>query len=835
MTTLPECLTRKATEGIIDRDTANRLRREYRQAMRRARDATEAGNLILAKEQRRLAARKKSKAATLSRVENIRQVHLEADRRSDGTEKGRAKWAKVAARSLFGFDKGGRFTGPSIETEKAMLRRRAHRRLSDFLPEVQPNAVGQVRNKTLMDNVLREKLGQDTGDKTAKQYAEGLKEAFEYLRREGNRAGMSIPFMENYFPQKWSPEKLDRAVQRKGREKAKQDWIEDIEPRLDRDQMLDAETGLPMDDDRLREVLDNVFETIRTRGFNKWDKDKGHFAAKDLAANRANERFLIFRSPEDWLEAQQRYGQADEPNGIYDTMMGHLDDMSNDAAIARILGPQPDASVRQIKNELKARNAQPFWADVDALYNVVSRRANIAENEKAAQWGHALRNLVNAGAMGGAFISALTDTAFSTVSQAFVTGNRVGAPVRTMSTLARNFFNPSNPPDQRAALRTIGVADQMLNRTQELNRLMIDELGPMGSVPRAAQWLNQQVMRLSLLNRWTAMGRQVFELETLNEVTRQSRRQWSELTDALRASFQRVGIDEGDWDAIRAEENRFEARPGMTVLHPESIAKSAPEAAEKLDRMLFQESRFAVPQTGVVERAGIIGNTRPGTFWGETTRTVGMLKSFPLTQLVNQHARIFNQINTAKGKLAYTAALTSVSAATGAFALQLDTVVGGKDPRPVNTAFLQDALIRAGTFGMFGDLAFGGVSKYGLLDTLVGPMGSAAQAGLTAAGASITLASRLAQGDDLEEATRESDAGRELLDFVDEVNPLGSLWFTQLAFERAIHDQIKRMVDPEAENSFRTYEEFIEDKTDTQFFWAPGDFVPERGPEVSGG
>jgi hypothetical protein len=118
---------------------------------------------------------------------------------------------------------------------------------------------------------------------------------------------------------------------------------------------------------------------------------------------------------------------------------------------------------------------------------------------------------------------------------------------------------------------------------------------------------------------------------------------------------------------------------------------------------------------------------------------------------------------------------------------------------------------------------FGSVSKFGLGSFLMGPAFSVTKEGYQF-GESVVQSGiqTIREGDSLTEALGDNNTGREFLDFVDQVNPFGSLWWSQLALDRAVQDNIQRAIDPDAERSFRSQETFAEDKQNTDFFLPPG-------------
>jgi hypothetical protein len=831
--TLDKCIQLKADQGIVDQATATRIKREYNDARRAARDAFEAGNEVRAREQNRIAMRAKERLHKLHKQQSIKTLFQDAEARGlDLTRVGQ---------SFFTYDKARRITQPSIESESELVRGEMHALASSFFTEARPNVLGQVPKAVSMKNVVRAMMGESVDDPRAKEMAEGLKAVQEYSVREFNRHGGFLPFRQNRGPaQKWDRQKLE-ALTRKHptREGARREFIDEIMPRLDREALIDVEDGLPMEDARLERMLGQMFDDIVD---GKSMSDSGAFAKMDsMSANRAQPRVLTFKDADNWLAAQEKFGAADSEEHIYDTLISEMEDFSEDIAILRVLGPRPDAAVRQIKQEMAQRGApQPFFANIDALYDVVSGKINMPERDRAAQAGHLFRSVTNAAALGGAFISALTDVPLAGTAQAFATGRSLPGSIKDQIGRTITLFKPGSQAEQRMAIRLGLTANGLTNRIQDMNRTMIDEMGMAKGVVRLGDAVNQSVMRLSLLERWTTTQRWTFQMEMLSEITRQSRRQWSELTSNLRRTFEARGIDEQDWNAIRADENKIiDPETGERILNPQLVAApkgrgdfddpggpGAPEAARKLKRTLVEEARFAVPVPGVKERATLTFGGRAGTFVGETARTAMMLKSFPVTLTAQQGMRTM-EIASKRGvapAVGYLSSMIAATAATGGLVQQLDLFTSGKKPAPMDTlSFWQDAMLRAGSMGLIGDVMFGSVSKFGLGSFLLGPAFTTMKEGYQF-GEAVTESGiqAIRDSDSLTEALGDNNTGREFLDFVDQVNPFGSLWWSQLALDRAVQDNIQRAIDPRAEESFRSQETFTKDKQNTEFFLPPG-------------
>ncbi len=96
-------------------------------------------------------------------------------------------------------------------------------------------------------------------------------------------------------------------------------------------------------------------------------------------------------------------------------------------------------------------------------------------------------------------------------------------------------------------------------------------------------------------------------------------------------------------------------------------------------------------------------------------------------------------------------------------------------------------------------------------------------------GSQIPKAVKLTLGN-IQELAAEGEArnpGRELSRFIEANAPGRSLWYTRLAMERLIFDELEAAIDPNAARSFRRIEQGAQ-----RFFWRPGTRAPQRGPDL---
>jgi hypothetical protein len=250
------------------------------------------------------------------------------------------------------------------------------------------------------------------------------------------------------------------------------------------------------------------------------------------------------------------------------------------------------------------------------------------------------------------------------------------------------------------------------------------------------------------------------------------------------------------------------------------------EAATKLLSVLITESRMAVVEPGMLQRAQMSLQAPRGDIKGELLRSFWQFKSFPWS-FFQKHIvqRGWNGQETAGGKIAYLGPTMIASTLLGAAALEINDMLLGKDPRPLYGADGQivtknwiAAAAKGGGLGVYGDfLAAESTSDASsALATLAGPLASTAAQGVN------LLAGNAVQalGD------KPTNFGREGVAFVKGVTPGANLWYTKAATDHWLFNYLQEQLSP-------GYSARIEARARTQFghdyWWRPRDLTPQ-GP-----
>lgn len=716
--------------------------------------------------------------------------------------------------ALFDGDDRARYS--NVEGRRKAIRARAHGLIDRILADHSANLLGQVRNKAQLDDIVRELFGQDSGNAPARELADGWRQAAEMLRQRFNAAGGDIGKLDNWGLPQSHDARLVRAA-------GKDAWLAEIRPRLNREAMIDQRTGKPFTEEALEIELDAVFETIRSEGMNKVTPG-GNAGAASLANRRGDARFLVFKSADDWMDYAMRFG-AGSP---FDAMMGHIDAMARDIALMEVLGPNPTATVRWLKDTIEKSAALDQAPDskapdkafaatrqIDRLYAEVTGTSMRPENRALAIGFSSLRALQTAAKLGGATLSAVSDTAFQVSTRKFN-----GLQARTLLRDYVKLFKPFALEDQKAAVRLGLIAEEWSNRTAAQQRFLGEELT--GEVTRR---LASGVLQVSGLQRWTQAGRWAFGMEFLNAMTQARALRFAELDPGFRRMLDRNGVSAGDWDKIRA--TPLERERGADWIKPANIEDQA--LGDRVLEMIARETEMAVPTPDLRTRAMINDVAPRGTWHGEIIKSAFLFKSFGITVLLQHGGRIMALAGAQRAR--YAAGLIIGTTLMGAMAIFLKDIASGRDPRSANDLpFVDDetgefewspgfwgaALLQGGGFGIFGDFIKSAESRFGggIQETLAGPLASDVQGIINVAKA--------------DPEKRGKTAIRELRGLI----PGQNLWYARLAMDRMVADQLMEAADPDYYQSFRRAERWNEEQG-TEFYWRPGEPISDaRAPNL---
>jgi len=419
-----------------------------------------------------------------------------------------------------------------------------------------------VDNPTMTRDVAREiyRNGDgSTGNKVAQEGAKAYLQTIEQLRQRFNNAGGDVGRLEyGYIPQPHDAARVRGA----GGDAARQAWVDNIMPLLDRSRYV-LEDGSRMADAQLREVLGRAWETIASDGANK--REPGTFSGTGAKANAGSEsRQIHFKDADAYLEYMGQYGTG----SMYDATISHITRMARDIGLIERYGPNPNAQMRlqfDLADRADGGIKRDFGLRPQSYWDQLNGTAGTPQSAKLAEIGTHARNIQTFGKLGAAVISSVTDLGTYMVTTGY---NRL-----SYWDAIKNIGKTAASKDARDFLTTHGIiAESMIG---DMQRWTGDHIRQTWSGRLA-----NSTMKLSLMNAWTDSLRRAFSLTMMQGLARMSKTEWGKLTEWDRTLMERRGITEADWRVIqKAELTEFS---GAQHLTPESIRASGDERASEV-------------------------------------------------------------------------------------------------------------------------------------------------------------------------------------------------------------------------------------------------------------
>jgi len=317
-------------------------------------------------------------------------------------------------------------------------------------------------------------------------------------------------------------------------------------------------------------------------------------------------------------------------------------------------------------------------------------------------------------------------------------------------------------------------------------------------------------------------------------ITRNHGTEWWSLPKDFRTMLDRHGISINDW-ALAQQVQPSVMDNGTTLLTPSDFVKGFAEdvdfrdlryrnhreIANKFQQMVAAETARAVPTPDERVRAVLMGETPPGSGVGELRRSIAFLKSFPVTLVMAQLSGLFYDQRLFGGvpsRVAHASIFATAMTIVGGASLTLQGMVKGQtapsyDPSSEEgRAFWLRAMMIGGGGGYLGDIVLSSADKgeRGPMEFLVGPILGAAFKGVAGA-------TKVAQSDEpFQTALEETwDVSRQFM-------PGHTLWWSRLAYERLLTDNISRIVEADPDATFRRREKYAE-KIGAEYYLAPGE------------
>lgn len=671
-----------------------------------------------------------------------------------------------------------------------------------------PGLLGASRNQIdSAKNIIREIFGVSTNDNLAAAAAKSVADVRTMGEDRARSAGKNFEPNENWrVPQPWNPNQVKKVPEA--------EFVRDFSEAVDSGgiaRLWDTRTNRPATAAEREFILKRAYADITGSGggVGTFSPTQRTFEFADGSAGA-----------EAWLKLQGKYGVGDNVMGL---LTGHMNKMASEIAMAEVIAPNHRAAIAAVIPRLKAAEAQLSTAQrfnpvrllesarmVEKTYAVLNGAANQVDGPVLAGVLGGLRSISTAAQLKGAILSAIPGDSVT----AALAANFNGMPVGRLITGVIADIARSGAESKNLAARMSLTAHSAMDFNHGY-RFFQDQIAG----PAQLRFMATTVIRAQGLQAWTEMMKRVFSMEFTGHLADHVHLPFAELQAAnqpLANFLTRYGITPAEWDTIRAapllETN------GTKFLDTSAIADQA--LGEKLRTGIIQERRYAILEPDSRSRAITTGGQPQGTFLGELNRNIAMFKSFSITMAATHLMRIMSQDTWGEmAKLGLPFVLTHFIA--GAAAIQAKNLFYGKDPQAMDTPkFWVQSLAQGGGLGVYGDMLNSAFTKTGtsFQAEAGGPIAGLAEdvRRLTSA-----QARKVYEGKD-------TNFGAELVRVAKRYTP--GTFYTKLAVDRLLWDNIQELTDPDYRGSFRRMEETLRKDTGQQFWWSPGENLPQRAP-----
>lgn len=645
---------------------------------------------------------------------------------------------------------------------------------------------------------------------------------------------------------------------------ARQAWVDDVFNTQDRTQFVNPD-GSPMNDIEYRQALEAIYETKATDGANKIEP--GAFMGTGGIKNRGSQsRVMAFKDATSHFSYMERY--TEQP--VAGVMMSHLQSSSRDLGVVKAFGPDAAANFNLVLDRIyqKSVAVDGGGRDIGKMNSerqMVERMFNSMAGLNGAQSSSVftsavggLRNLMTSAMLGTSVFTATSDQAIMRANAQALGFTRNG--MRLSANTIRNLFSG----DAKRANAELGLL-------VDSHAAVVSKMGGFDLSRGITGWFAEKTLKWSGLIAMDRANKASFGLlmyKNIGELTRQFK-----TLDDVKGSDKTILANKGwsseDWAIMSAAELRPMTTAGHMGMTPDAIYAVPDEAIHSI-----MADRIAQVRAGSETALALLGdmpdtrraklkeafdaeaeqtitrmvrNARAeaaqkllGITHGEMTSAITtatgidtysrdeagqLVKSFMLfkttpfagfRQLVNR-ARDLDGVPAVKFLASYIAGTTLA----GMFANQMNALFTGNDPLDMSkpTTWIQ-ALLKGGSFGIYGDFLFQDHTQYGssIGATLGGPVLSFAEQLMKLV---ITNPQKALQGE-------ETSFGADALKTARMITPFANLWYTKAITNHLILQQLQEMANP-------GYNDRVRDRAQRQFdttsWWEPGQMVPRRAPD----
>jgi hypothetical protein len=620
-----------------------------------------------------------------------------------------------------------------------------------------PETLRLLKDKDFGEDVLREmyQIKEDgtpsiSGNPDAAKVAKIFATHAEVARTDLNRLGANIGKLDGWAPQAHDAAKLLSTTP--------EDWAREIMPRLD------LQRSFPdMAPAKIEAALKDVYKTIVTGKDNSLTaKRQGKVTGPaNLAKRLGKERVLHFKSADDWLTYNERFGVGN----VVTSILNHQRRSASIAAQMQTLGPNPELMLNSLLDKMQTEvrndpklNEKQRAKQVKSLTTEGSQIGQALAEARGLTLGFNPDGLTTARVNGG--IRALQSMAKLGFALASSTGDFVtqaanmkyhGKPLfesygRQAIDMVHSVGRTGGDMAEKEIAYTLGEGfDGLIDHIH--SSTFANDGVPGFLTDRMANFF-----KWSGLTWWTDSMRAAGARMIAANMGLHSGKGWGKLGDQFKFVLEQHGIDAARWDIIR--QAAFKAENGKTYITPDRIGELPDEAFSslidgeptkskvaraKLDtelalrRFISDELNFGMIETDARSRRFTLRGTQGGTFYGELLRHLFQFKGWPVSFTNRVLGRAItgqrNGLMSAQS-IGHIGHLIAGLTIAGYAAQTLKDYARGYDRRKlqdpdgsVNWATIGSAMAQGGAAGIYGDFLFAQANRFGSgpLETAVGP------------------------------------------------------------------------------------------------------------------
>lgn len=529
------------------------------------------------------------------------------------------------------------------------------------------------------------------------------------------------------------------------------DRIWDIMRKAEQRIAVASETAAKLDpaiDDRMK-FIDAAFDDIVTDRHLVAEGARADFDGNlpfvgpgNLAERVSRNRVLHFKDAAAELEMVRKYGAGT----LSQRVISEMDHTARNTALMQMWGTNPERNRQEFIGELLDRyhgdpkKTGPLQSNfLDSVYAQVNGSANVlakGNHSWIAAWGQGIRAYNVVSLLGNMLLAQFGDVATRGREMRYQGHNFLSAYGRTVESL----FEGMGSEQRKKVGMSMGVGwEGMLGAAYS-------RFADTDPLPGKMAKIQHMAMKVFGATYWTDWMKRGQAFQTAHDFVDDMGKAFSALDAPTTRLLEMYGIDARMWDVIRKAQTE-DLGNGARALMPDGIYRmeletfmdfagtadparlmaTQDDVALRWRMMLMDRADVAVPGPDARTRAVILGDSKRGTFEGETRRFMGQFKGFPIGVIFGAMGReIYGRRGeSTMSKVAAVSEAVLMGTAMGYLSLVAsDMQKGWWPPRdPLDPRTWIASAQRGGGFGIYGDVIFGEYHDFGrtLSSTLLGP------------------------------------------------------------------------------------------------------------------